>query len=275
MEQKMNKLKRIANEIRVNTFNAITKAGGGHYGGCLSLSEILTVLYFDSMNVDPKKSKDERRDRLILSKGHGGPALYATLAARGYFPLSSLDELDVPLSKFPKHLDRLKLDAIDVSSGALGQGLSIAVGMAISLKQQKKPNRVYIVLGDGECNSGQVWEAAMAASKYHLNNIIAIVDNNKFQIDGPADLVMPLEPFNEKWMSFGWKVFEADGHDIESLITTINKAKEEKSRPVIIIANTIKGKGISFMENSTYWHAGALSKEQLNQCLMELEGLKC
>lgn len=274
MEQKVEKLKKIANEIRINTFHAITKASGGHYGGCLSLSEILTVLYFDSMNVDPKKLKDDSRDRFILSKGHGGPALYATLAARGYIPLSALDELDVPLSKFPKHIDRLKLDAIDVSSGALGQGLSIAVGMAISLKQQKKPNRVYIVLGDGECNSGQVWEAAMAASKYHLSNIIAIVDNNTYQLDGPTETVMPLEPFEEKWKSFGWKTFDADGHDVKSLIDTINKAKEEKSRPTVIIANTTKGKGISFMENATYWHAGTVSKEQLNQCLIELEELK-
>jgi transketolase len=275
MDKKIKKLRKLAKEIRVNTFHAITKAGGGHYGGCLSLSEILTVLYFDSMNVDPKKPKDDNRDRFILSKGHGGPALYATLAAKGYFPLSALDELDVPLSRFPKHLDRLKLSAIDVSSGALGQGLSIAVGMAISLKQQKKPNRVYIVLGDGECNSGQVWEAAMAASKYHLNNIIAIIDNNKYQIDGPAEIVMPLEPFKEKWASFGWRTFEADGHDIGSLITAIDKAKEEKSKPIVIIANTTKGKGISFMENSTYWHAGALSKDQLHQCMMELEGLEC
>lgn len=274
MEQKVEKLKKIANEIRINTFHAITKAGGGHYGGCLSLPEILTVLYFDSMNVDPKKLKDDSRDRFILSKGHGGPALYATLAARGYIPLSALDELDVPLSKFPKHIDRLKLDAIDVSSGALGQGLSIAVGMAISLKQQKKANRVYIVLGDGECNSGQVWEAAMAASKYHLSNIIAIVDNNTCQLDGPTETVMPLEPFEEKWKSFGWKTFDVDGHDVKSLIDTINKAKEEKSRPTVIIANTIKGKGISFMENATYWHAGTVSKEQLNQCLIELEELK-
>ncbi|MHB8278154.1 MAG: transketolase [Candidatus Humimicrobiaceae bacterium] len=274
MEQKVEKLKKIANEIRINTFHAITKAGGGHYGGCLSLPEILTVLYFDSMNVDPKKLKDDSRDRFILSKGHGGPALYATLAARGYIPLSALDELDVPLSKFPKHIDRLKLDAIDVSSGALGQGLSIAVGMAISLKQQKKPNRVYIVLGDGECNSGQVWEAAMAASKYHLSNIIAIVDNNTYQLDGPTETVMPLEPFEEKWKSFGWKTYDADGHDVKSLIDTINKAKEEKSRPTVIIANTTKGKGISFMENATYWHAGTVSKEQLNQCLIELEELK-
>lgn len=274
MEQKVEKLKKIANEIRINTFNAITKAGGGHYGGCLSLPEILTVLYFNSMNVDPKKLKDDSRDRFILSKGHGGPALYSTLAARGYISLSALDELDVPLSKFPKHIDRLKLDAIDVSSGALGQGLSIAVGMAISLKQQKKPNRVYIVLGDGECNSGQVWEAAMAASKYHLSNIIAIVDKNTYQLDGPAEIVMPLEPFEEKWKSFGWKTFDADGHDVKSLVDTINKAKEEKSRPTVIIANTIKGKGISFMENATYWHAGTVSKEQLNQCLIELEELK-
>jgi transketolase len=274
MKENIQKLERIANDIRLNTFNAITKAGGGHYGGCLSLSEILTVLYFEAMDVDPAKLKDDNRDRFILSKGHGGPALYATLAARGFIDQSALDELDVPLSKFPKHIDRLKLDAIDVSSGALGQGLSIAVGMGISLKQQKKNNRIFIVLGDGECNSGQVWEAAMAASKFHLNNIIAIVDDNTYQLDGPTETVMPLEPFEEKWKAFGWKTFSTDGHNIKSLIYTINKAKEEDSKPVLIIANTIKGKCISFMENSTYWHAGVLSTDQLNQCLMELEVLK-
>jgi len=166
------------------------------------------------------------------------------------------------------------LDAIDVSSGALGQGLSIAVGMAISLKQQKKSNHVYIVLGDGECNSGQVWEAAMSASKFHLNNIIAIVDDNTCQLDGPTETIMPLEPFEEKWKAFNWKTFSADGHDIKSLIDTINEAKQERSKPSIIIANTTKGKGISFMENATYWHAGKVSEEQLNQCLLELEELK-
>jgi transketolase len=274
MEQRIEKLEKIARNIRINTFHSITKAGGGHYGGSLSVIEILTVLYFDSMNIDPKNPKDDRRDRFILSKGHGGPALYATLAVRGYIPMSSLDELDVPLSKFPKHIDRLKLDAIEASTGALGQGLSIAVGMAISLKQQQKSNRVYIVLGDGECDSGQVWEAAMAASKYKLNNIIAIVDNNKYQVDGSQEIVMPLEPFEEKWKAFGWKTFNVDGHDIKSLIDTINMAKEEKSKPSVIIADTTKGKGISFMENATVWHAATLSEEQLNQCLIEIGELK-
>jgi transketolase len=177
----------------------------------------------------------------------------------------------IPLSKFPKHVDRLKLDAIDISTGALGQGLSIAVGMAISLKQQKKTSSVYIVIGDGECNSGQIWEAAMAASKYHLNNVIVVIDNNKYQLDGSIENVMPMEPFEKKWKSFGWKTYSADGHDIKSLIDTINKAKKEKFKPTVVIANTIKGKGISFMENSTPWHAGTISKEQLNQCLIELE----
>lgn len=274
MVDRVEKLANIANQIRIYTFNAITKAGGGHYGGCLSLAEILTVLYFEIMNIDPKNPKDEKRDRFILSKGHGGPALYATLARRGYFPLSSLDELDVPLSKFPKHIDRLKLDSIEVSSGALGQGLSIAVGMCISLKQQKRSNLVYIVLGDGECDSGQIWEAAMSASKYHLNNLIAIVDDNSCQLDGSTQDVMPLEPFEDKWKSFGWNTYVVDGHNIKSLIDSINDAKSEKNKPSVIIAKTIKGKGISFMENDHWWHAGTLSEEQLEKCLRELEELK-
>lgn len=275
MAKRIEELKNIANQVRIDTFNAITDTGsGGHYGGCLSLSEILTVLYFEIMNVDPKNPKDKKRDRFILSKGHGGPALYATLARRGFIPLSSLKELDVPLSKFPKHIDRLKLESIDVSSGALGQGLSIAVGMCISLKQQKKSNLVYIVLGDGECDSGQVWEAAMSANKYHLNNLIAIIDDNSYQLDGSTKDVMPLEPFEDKWKSFGWNTYIVDGHDVEELLLALSKAKKEKNKPSVIIAKTIKGKGISLMENVTYWHAGKLTKDQLGICIGELEELK-
>lgn len=267
-------LTRIANQIRIDTFNAITKSGGGHYGGCLSLIEILTVLYFRIMKIDPKNPKDKNRDIFVLSKGHGGPALYATLARRGYFPISSLDELDVPLSNFPKHIDRLKLDCIEVSSGALGQGLSIAAGMCLSLKEQNKPNMVYVVLGDGECDSGQVWEAAMSASKYNLNNLIAVVDNNSCQLDGSIQNIMPLEPFEDKWKSFGWNVRTADGHSIKSLIDSIDNIKNKNYKPSVIIAKTIKGKGISFMENDHWWHAGTLSEKQLEKCLCELEDLR-
>ena len=274
MSDRIKELTKIANQIRVDTFNAITHSGGGHYGGCLSISEILTVLYFEILKIDPKNPRDEKRDRFILSKGHAGPALYATLARRGFFDLSALKELSVPLSKYPKHIDRLKLDCIDVSTGALGQGLSIAVGMCISLKQEKSPILVYAVLGDGECDSGQIWEAAMSASKYNLNNLIAIIDDNSCQLDGSTKDVMPLEPFEDKWKSFGWNTYVVDGHSIKALIDAINDARIEKNKPSVVIAKTVKGKGISFMENNHIWHAGKLSKEELEICLYELEAIK-
>ncbi|MCL5069594.1 MAG: transketolase [Actinobacteria bacterium] len=272
MDQKILKLKDIAKDIRLNTFKAIANAGGGHFGGSLSIIEILTVLYFAVMKIDPKNPDDDLRDRFILSKGHGGPALYVTLAQRGYFPLTGLDSLDKPLSNFPKHVDRLKIKGIEASTGALGQGLSIACGMAISLKQQKKTNSVYIVLGDGELDSGQVWEAAMTASKYCLDNILAIVDRNCLQIDGSTEDVMPLDPLDKKFSGFGWNVYFANGHDIESLLGAISEAKKSKGKPSVIIAKTVKGCGISFMEGKWEWHSGKINPEQYEDCLAQLGG---
>lgn len=270
MDQKISQLKDISKSIRLNTLKAIANAGGGHFGGSLSIIEILTVLYFNIMRIDPENPDDDLRDRFILSKGHGGPALYTTLAQRGYFPLSELDNLDKPLSNFPKHIDRLKVKGIEASTGALGQGLSIACGMAISLKQQKKTNGVYIVLGDGELDCGQVWEAAMTASKYCLDNILAIVDRNYLQIDGSTEDVMPLDPLDKKFSGFGWNVYFANGHDIESLLTIINEAKKSKGKPSVIIAKTIKGRGISFMEGKWEWHSGKVTPEQYKDCLAQL-----
>lgn len=271
MENKIKKLRSTAESIRLKTFKAIVGAGGGHFGGSLSVVEILTVLYFEVMNIDPKDPDKSNRDRLILSKGHAGPALYTTLASRGYFPLDDLKDLDQPLSKFPKHVDRLKLKGVDVSSGALGMGLSIAAGMAISIKVAKEDTYVYVILGDGEINSGQIWEAAMVAAKYRLGNIIAILDRNNCQIDGPAEEVMPMEPLTDKWTSFGWNVIDADGHDIASLLSSIEKAKENKDSPNIIFANTIKGCGVSLMEGKWQWHSGRVTEEEFNICIAELE----
>jgi transketolase len=271
MEDKIKELKKTADGIRLNTFKAIANAGGGHFGGSLSAVEILTVLYFEVMNIDPWRVEDEDRDRLILSKGHAGPALYTTLATRGYFPLGDLKDLDRPLSKFPKHVDRLKLKGIDVSSGALGMGLSTAAGMAISALQQKKNIYIYVVLGDGEINSGQIWEAAMTAAKYKLYNIIAILDRNRCQIDGPTEDIMPMEPIEDKWTSFGWKVQHADGHDIESLLDAISKAKKNRQSPNIIIADTVKGCGVSLMEGKWQWHSGKVTEEECKACITELE----
>jgi transketolase len=274
MKEKIKKLQEIANDIRIDTFKAIANAGGGHFGGSLSIAEILTVLYFEIMNINPDNPKDENRDIFILSKGHGGPALYTTLAKRGFYPYSDLKDLDKPLSKFPKHVDRLRLPSIEISTGPLGQGLSIACGMAISLKQTGKKNLVYVLLGDGELNSGQVWEAAMTASKYKLDNIIAIVDRNNCQVDGPAEEVMPMEPLELKWNSFGWHTFNVDGHNIELLINIINSARHSTEKPKIIIAKTVKGCGISFMENKFEWHSGSLTDEQYQKGLLDLKGNK-
>lgn len=271
MEKSVIELKNKAEEIRLNTFKAIAGAGGGHFGGSLSVVEILTVLYFDVMRIDPDDPDNKDRDRLVLSKGHAGPALYTTLAIRGYYPLDDLKGLDQPLTKFPKHVDRLKLRGIDVSSGALGMGLSTACGMAISARQQSKDINVYVVLGDGEINSGQIWEAAMTASKYKLGNIIAILDRNNCQIDGFSDEIMPLEPLADKWTSFGWNVLKADGHDITSLLDAIRSAKESKDNPNIIIADTVKGCGVKLMEGKWQWHSGKVSDEECNACIRELE----
>jgi len=264
-------LQKTAEKIRLATFKAIAGAGGGHFGGSLSIAEMLAVLYFEVMVIDPKNPDDEKRDRFVLSKGHGGPALYAAMAIRGYFPLSELEGLDQPLTKFPKHIDRLKLKGIEASTGPLGQGLSIACGMGISFKQQDRSNRVYIIIGDGECDSGQLWEAAMTAAKYKLNNIIAFIDRNNCQIDGTCSEVMPTEPLVDKFTSFGWKAFQADGHDTDSLLSVIDKAKQVKEKPSVIIASTIKGCGVSFMENRYEWHSGKITDEQYKKALADLE----
>ncbi len=265
-----------AKDIRIKTFKAIHNAGGGHFGGSLSVSEILAVLYFSVMRIDPSNPKDPDRDRFIISKGHGGPALYTALALRGYFPYEDvLAGLDKPLSNFPKHVDRLKQEGIEASTGPLGQGLSIGCGMAIRFLQQKKQNRVYVLSGDGECNSGQVWEAAMTAAKYQLNNLILIIDQNNMQIDGPCDDIMPIQPLDAKFRAFGWMVRTVDGHnaeEIESVIREIQELQVDDARPAAIVAKTIKGHGISFMENRPEWHSGKITNDEYEQGIRELEG---
>ena len=266
-------LQKTVSKIRRTTFKAIAEAGGGHFGGSLSVIDILTVLYFEIMNIDPTNPEMDERDRFILSKGHGGPALYCTLAERGFFPHEWLSELDRNGGRIPKHVDRLKLpgSGIDVSSGALGQGLSIGVGMAITLKRDNKSNRVYVVMGDGECNEGQIWESAMTATKYKLDNLTGFVDRNVMQVDGTSNDVMPLEPFTDKWTAFGWNTLVVDGHNVQELLDACEKAKNTKDKPSVIIANTIKGKGISFMENRYEWHSGKITEEQFEKGLRELD----
>ena len=260
-----------AQELRRKTFETIYRAGGGHYGGSLSCIEILTVLYYKAMQVRPYDPQWEARDRFILAKGHAGPPLYVILADLGFIDPARLPELDQNGGSLPKHVDRLKVQGIDYSSGPLGQGLSVACGMACSAKLDKKNLNIYVLLGDGELDEGQVWEAAMTANHYKLDNLIAIVDRNRNQIDGSTEQVMALEPLADKWASFGWYVQTVNGHDTAALLTAINNAKNTTGKPSVIIADTIKGKGVSFMENQYKWHSGQITEEQYVQALHDLE----
>lgn len=264
-------LQKTADDVRLAMFKAITQAGGGHYGGALSCVEILTLLYFKVMNIDPKNPHWDKRDRFILAKGHAGPTLYIILSELGFFPKDWLSELDQGGGRLPKHVDRLKTPGIDFSCGPLGQGLSVGVGMALSAKMDSSDISVYVLLGDGECNEGQVWEAAMTASKYKLDNLTVIIDRNNLQVDGYSDEVMPMEPLDGKWESFGWNVLKADGHDVVDLEKAFDSAKVFKGRPTVIIANTKKGKGVSFMEDRFEWHSGKVTDEQYKIGVSDLE----
>lgn len=265
-------LKEKAQEIRKTTFETIYHAGGGHYGGSLSCIEILTALYYQAMNLKPEEPDWPERDRFVLCKGHAGPPLYVILADRGFIARERLAELDQNGGSLPKHVDRLKVQGIDYSSGPLGQGLSVACGMAASAKLDRKSTTVYALMGDGELDEGQVWEAAMTAGHYKLDNLIAFVDRNMNQIDGSTEDVMALEPLADKWRAFGWSVQEVDGHDVDAIVAAIDRAKASKGKPSMIIANTIKGKGVSFMENQYKWHSGQITEEQYAQGLRDLEG---
>lgn len=264
-------LQQIADDIRLKTFQAIHNAGGGHFGGSLSVIEILTSLYFEMMVYDPKNPLLKTRDRLVLSKGHAGPPLYIILAEKGFFPRDMLVDLDQNGGRLPKHVDRLKIPGIEASTGPLGQGFSIAVGMAAGMKLDKFSSRVYAVLGDGECNEGQVWEAAMSAVKYKLDNLIAVIDANTGQVDGSTEEVMSLEPFQAKWEAFGWYAQEVNGNSTAELIPAFKRATEMKEKPSVIIARTKKGNGVSFMENAYEYHHAKISDEQFEIGVKELQ----
>ena len=264
-------MKKKAQELRRRTFETIYNAGGGHYGGSLSAIEIMTVLYYDVMNIDRKNPNWEDRDRFILAKGHAGPPLYVILADLGIIDSARLAELDQNGGSLPKHVDRLKVQGIDYSSGPLGQGLSVACGMAAAAKQDGKDLYVYTLLGDGELDEGQVWEAAMTAGHYKLDHLIAFVDRNRNQIDGTTEDVMTLEPLADKWAAFGWHVQVIDGHDTDAIKAAVEAAKAVAGRPSVIIANTVKGKGISFMENQYKWHSGQITPEQFAIGCKDLE----
>ncbi len=267
----ISELKKIALKIRQRTIKTIGILGRGHVGGSLSIAEALAVLYYYEMKIDPKNPKWEERDRFILSKGHAGPALYSVFADLGYFPEEWLETLNQPNTKLPSHCDRTITPGIDMTAGSLGQGLSAAIGMAMAIKIDKKDNYVYVMMGDGETQEGQVWEAAMFGGNQPLDNLIAFIDNNKLQIDGPTKEINDVEPISDKWKAFKWDVHSVDGHSVEEIINALKKAKETKNKPSLIILNTIKGKGVAFSENLVSSHNMAVTEEQWKQAVETLE----
>ena len=265
-------LNEIASIIRREIVTMIHGAKSGHPGGSLSAVEILTALYFDEMNIDPTNPKMEDRDRFVLSKGHAAPALYATLAQRGYFAKEELNNLRQLGSMLQGHPDMKKVPGVEMSTGSLGQGFSVACGMAMAAKLDNAPWNVYALLGDGEVQEGIIWEAAMSAAHYKLDNMIAFLDYNGLQIDGEVESVMNINPIEDKFKTFGLNVITIDGHDFDQIFAALDMAKDTVDKPTMIIAKTIKGKGVSFMENQASWHGSAPSEEQLEQALSELGG---
>lgn len=263
-------LKKIANDIRINIIKQVYNAGSGHPGGSLSCVDILTVLYFNQMNINEKEPKAPSRDRFVLSKGHCAPALYACLASKGFFDKEELEGFRKINGELQGHPDKNKVCGVDMSTGSLGQGLSVANGMALASKINHDGYRVYCLLGDGEIEEGQVWEAAMTASKYKLDNLCAIVDYNNLQIDGTVEEVKGLNNLEGKFKSFGFNTIVIDGHNMEQLIDSFETAKISKGKPTVIIAKTIKGKGVSFMENKAEWHGKAPSDEEYELAIKEL-----
>lgn len=264
------KLEETAKQIRRDIIAMLTEAGSGHPGGSLSATEIVTYLYFAEMQVDPQNPSWSDRDRFVLSKGHAAPVLYAALAGRGFFPreeLLTIRKINRPLQGHP---DMKKVPGVDMSTGSLGQGISAAVGMGLAGKLDKKAYCVFALLGDGEIEEGQVWEAAMAAAHYKLDNLIAFLDHNGLQIDGPVTEVMSPEPIEDKFRAFGWQVERVNGHSFTEIAEAVEAAKRVQDKPALIIADTVKGKGVSFMENQLGWHGNAPSKEQAEKALAEL-----
>jgi transketolase len=268
------RLETIANDIREDIIRMLEHAGSGHSAGPLGLADIFTALYFDVLKHDPKNPDWDERDILLLSNGHCVPVRYATMANAGYFDKKELMTLRKLGSRLQGHPERTKLPGMETTSGPLGSGLSQAAGMALALRMDKHAHRwVYVVMGDGELDEGNVWEAAMLVGKYKLTNVIALVDRNNIQIDGPTEAVMPLEDLHKKWEAFGWHVLEVDGNNIEAVIDTYAMAKAIAEKPVVIIAHTIPGKGVDFMESDFHWHGSPPNHEQAVKALHELRTL--
>ena len=269
---KLTRLKEIARRVRCGVIEGTYHAKSGHPGGSLSIADILTYLYFEEMHIDPAQPKMPSRDRFVLSKGHTAPALYATLAARGYFPEGDLVTLRKIDSYLQGHPDMKGTPGVDMSTGSLGLGISAACGMALSAKYRGEGYRVYTILGDGESEEGQVWEAAMFAAHYHLDNLVAFLDFNGLQIDGKVTDVMNPTPLDEKFAAFGWNVLQIDAHDFAAIEAALNAARACKGKPTVILAHSVKGKGVSFMENQVDWHGKAPNAEQYAAALAELNG---
>jgi transketolase len=268
---KVRDLEILAYELRRDVIDMIYHGGSGHPGGSFSIAEIVVALYWQTMRLDPNRPDWEDRDRLVLSKGHAAPMLYAALARRGYFAREHLWTLRHLGSILQGHPDCRKTPGLDMTSGSLGQGLSVALGMALGAKQAGKEFHVYCLLSDGETQEGMIWEAAMAAAHYHADNLTAVVDRNNLQVDGQLQDVMNVEPYADKWSAFGWNVREVDGHDVAALVEAFAWARGERGRPSVLICKTVKGKGVSFMEHVMEWHASPINQEIRDTAVAEIE----
>lgn len=262
-------------DIRTKVVQLVVTAGGGHVGGGISMTEILLTMYYHVLNIDPKNPKKADRDRFILSKGHGGVGICPVLADVGYYDESMMCDFNQYLSPFGMHPDMNKVPGIDMSTGSLGHGLPISVGLAIGARLKKESWRTFCLMGDGECNEGTVWEAAMSAAHFKLGNLIAIIDRNRLMIDGPVEEIMEVEPFEDKWKAFGWSTKVIDGHDYNALLDTFENLPAVDSKvPTVVICNTKKGRGISFMENVTKWHYGGIDEELEKQAIAEIDKMR-
>lgn len=268
-------LNALTNELRIWIIDMLTEAKSGHPGGSLSCIDLITALFFHEMKGVEPQNMDGERDRFVLSKGHAVPALYAALAKKGFISTEILSTLRKTSSHLQGHPDRVRMPIVEASTGSLGQGLSVAQGMAIGFQMNKKPTRVYCLIGDGESQEGQIWEAALSAPKFKLSNLCVILDNNNGQIDGPVSQVMPIEPIMDKWKAFGWHTIEIDGHCMDQILKAFNEARELQERgsekPVFILARTVKGKGVSFMENQIGWHGVAPTLDDAKKAKDELQ----
>jgi transketolase len=264
------RLRRIALQLRADVVEMIGVGKAGHLGGSLSLAEIVAVLYFHKMRFDPKNVTNPDRDRFLLSKGHAVLIQYAALIEHGVIPRSEIKQVKTLAGQLQGHPDMAKTPGMEAVTGSLGQGLSIGVGMALGLRLDQRPSRVYVIMGDGELSEGQLWEAAMAAHRFHVDNLIGIVDRNRVQATGPTKEIFDIPDIERKWESFGWRALDVDGHDLRQVIDALEKARTAKGKPTVIIAHTIKGKGVSFMENTASWHGRAPNREEAERALAEL-----